>query len=192
MQDPSFSQSLARFGCFCGTFRPSLLHILSTLLWFTFQPSCLSSAVILRYPYLPYCVVSSIIRATSLSSSLLICELCLCVVLAWLKTRHARLSETLRVLKIVSTILCLFNGLRSFPGMPPWVLHYLAGGLLRVSWAGYSPSQVLWVVWPARFSSHHILFASDNKSVRSLLFSSQLLLSLSLEREGLLLPVACW
>lgn len=30
--DPSFSQSLARFGCFCGTFNPSPRQILSTRL----------------------------------------------------------------------------------------------------------------------------------------------------------------
>ena len=36
------------FGCFFGTLRPSFLHILSTLLWFTLQPSWFKGAVILR------------------------------------------------------------------------------------------------------------------------------------------------
>jgi hypothetical protein len=35
MHDPSPSQSLRRFGCFAGTFRPSCRQIRSTRLWFT-------------------------------------------------------------------------------------------------------------------------------------------------------------
>ena len=38
----------ALLGCFFGTFSPSCLQILSTLLWFTFHPSFCSIAVILR------------------------------------------------------------------------------------------------------------------------------------------------
>ena len=49
----SHSQSRPRPGCFFGTLSPSRLHMRSTLLWFTCHPSSFSSAVILRYPYLP-------------------------------------------------------------------------------------------------------------------------------------------
>ena len=41
------SHSRPLLGCFEGTLRPSLRHILSTRLWFTLQPSALSRAVIL-------------------------------------------------------------------------------------------------------------------------------------------------
>jgi hypothetical protein len=50
MQDPSFSHSLARFGCLRGTFSPSCRQIRSTRLWLTSQPSALKSAVTRRYP----------------------------------------------------------------------------------------------------------------------------------------------
>ena len=47
-QDPSFSHSRPLPGCLAGTFSPSRRQILSTRLWFTFQPASLSIAVIRR------------------------------------------------------------------------------------------------------------------------------------------------
>lgn len=46
IHEPSLNHSLPRFGCFCGTFRPSRRHIRKTRLWFTRQPSACRSAVI--------------------------------------------------------------------------------------------------------------------------------------------------
>ena len=163
MQEPSFNQSPPLFGCFFDTLSPSFLQILSILLWFTFQPSCLSSAIILQYPYLPYCVISSIVRATNLCSSFLMYELCLCVVLAWPRTWHARLFQILRVLRTLSTILRLFDHLRSLSVMLPSEYHCLRKDLLLSSWAGHFPSQVLGVFLLAQSSSHRILLANDSK-----------------------------
>ena len=46
--EPSFSQSLPRFGCFCGTFSPSRRQIRGARLAFTAQPAQRSRAVIRR------------------------------------------------------------------------------------------------------------------------------------------------
>src|SRR5580704_13050780 len=43
--EPSLSHSRLRFGCFCGTLRPSRRHSRSTRLWLTSKPSARSSAV---------------------------------------------------------------------------------------------------------------------------------------------------
>ncbi len=47
-QEPSASQSLPFFGCFCGTFSPSRRQIRSTRFTFTAQPASRSSAVTRR------------------------------------------------------------------------------------------------------------------------------------------------
>ena len=69
MQEPSFSQILARVGCFFGTFSPSCFQIRSTRLWFTDQPSALSIPVTIRYPYLPYLLARFTTSFLSASSS---------------------------------------------------------------------------------------------------------------------------
>ena len=63
--EPSFSHNCLRFGCFFGALRPSLFHILSTLLWFTLQPSWFNNTVILRYPYRAYRAANALSHARS-------------------------------------------------------------------------------------------------------------------------------
>jgi hypothetical protein len=48
MHEPSDNQSLARFGCFFGTFSLCWRQIRSTRLAFTRHPCCRSNAVIRR------------------------------------------------------------------------------------------------------------------------------------------------
>lgn len=47
------SHSRPRFGCRCGTLRPSRRQIRSTRFWYTTQPAACSNAVIRRWPYRP-------------------------------------------------------------------------------------------------------------------------------------------
>src|SRR5512139_4344972 len=110
MQQPSLSHNLPLLGCFCGTFNPSCLQILSTRLWFTRHPSTLSRAVILRYPYRPYRVAKAIIWATSLSSSPETTPSWRCVDRAWPSTLHARRWEIRRLSQTHLTAFRLRDG----------------------------------------------------------------------------------
>ena len=141
MHDPSFSLNLFRFGCFLGTFSPSFLQILSTLLWFTLHPySLFKRAVILLYPYLPYFAARVIMSPVSCSSSDGGSSLRRWVALFCSNTLHARLSDTPCLSRTLTISRRLLDGLRSFPPRLLSVLSYPEINQLPVSLTWRFPS----------------------------------------------------
>ena len=156
------SHNLFLLGCFWGTLSPSFHQSLSARLWLTLQPSCHKRAVILRYPYLPYFVASSIMRTTSRSSSGENRGLWRCVDRHCPRTLHARLSETASLLRTRKTVPRLRDGLTSFPLRPLLERNYLMKNLPPVFLVGYLPARVLSASLPARPACLRTLFSIDS------------------------------
>ena len=134
--------TLLRFGCFTGTFSPSLLQILSTLLWFTLHPySLFKRAVILLYPYLPYFVARVIMSPVNCSSSDGGERIRRWVALDCSSILHARLSDTPCLSRTLTISRRLLDGLRSFPPRLLSVSRYPEINQLPVSltWRFLSP-----------------------------------------------------
>ncbi len=116
----------------------------------------MSNAVILRYPYLPYWIASSMIRVLSRSSSSVVRGVRRCVFLSCPSTVHARLSETPSFLCTHRMALRLFDGLKSFPPPPLSKWHYPGRGQLPASSVGHSLSLCLSAAWPAKHNIYPI------------------------------------
>ena len=130
-------------GLLLGTFRPSCRQSLSTRLWLTSQPSRRSSAVIRRWPWRPNCVANATIRRMIRGSFSGVSSSRRCVDRGCLITRHARRSETPKRSRVCSTALRRFDGLRSFPGIPPRESACRATDRPRASSGARSPSRAL-------------------------------------------------